>query len=144
MNRLADLELCIMSCLLIKPELMKKIKFEDKHVKRYKRLWEFMKIFYERFGNFDIQLMYSLSKSKSDFEEYILKIADIEVNPTNFFHYQERLIEEYNESIKDEFIIEGVYRLANELYVRSIGTKDFKDKINKIYEMANKSFDING
>ena len=66
MNKLADLELCIMSCVILKPELMKEIKFEDKHIVKHQRLWLFLKTFYERFEKFDIQLMYSLDETKID------------------------------------------------------------------------------
>lgn len=143
MNKLADLELCVMSCLLIKPELMKEVEFEDKHILNHKRLWEFMKSFYEKFGNFDIQLMYSVCDSKLNFENYILRVSEIEINPNNFYVYQKRLIEKYEESKKDEFIINKVYRLANELYVRGIDVKTFKDKIEEIYKLADKYFDNN-
>lgn len=141
MEKLADLELCIMSCLLIKPELMKDIEFQDKHITRHKRLWEFMKTFYKKFGNFDIQLMYSICDNKLNFENYILRVSEIEINPNNFYSYQKRLIEEYEETKKEVFITQQVYHLANELYVRSINSKQFKEKIEKIYQIAEKSFD---
>lgn len=143
MGKLADLELCIMSCLLIKPELMKEIEFEDKHITKHKQLWEFMKSFYKKFGNFDIQLMYSVCDNKLNFENYILRVSEIEINPNNFYLYQKRLMEEYEESKKEEFITKFVYRLANELYVRSISSEQFKEKIEEIYQMADKSFDDN-
>lgn len=140
MEKLADLEICIMSCLLLKPELMKEVNFQDKHITKHKRLWEFMKSFYKKFGNFDIQLMYSVCDNKLNFENYILKVSEIEINQNNFYEYQKRLIAEYEETKKEVFIIQQIYHFANELYVRSINSKQFKEKIEEIYKIADKSF----
>ena len=62
--KIDDLEFSILSCLLIKPELMENVILEDKHFKRTQRMWQFMKSFYKKFKTFDINLMYSICKDK--------------------------------------------------------------------------------
>ena len=63
MNKYNDLEMSILSCLLLKPELlMESLIIEDKHFIKHKKLWVFMKEFYNKFHNFDITLMCSINK----------------------------------------------------------------------------------
>ena len=129
-----DLELSILSCLLIKPELMNELILEDKHFIRHQRLWQFMKAFYKKFQTFDIQLMYSICKDKWHIVSYMVMLLDKEPTYCNFAKYQKQLIELYEENKKDKIIIDLVYKLANDLYVRNITTSEFKNKIDEIYE----------
>ncbi len=138
MNKYNDLELSILSCLLQRPELMKDSILEDKYFIKHKKIWLFMKAFYNKFENFDITLMMSVSKNKYRMSEYICWLVEQEPAPSLFKMYEKQLIDLYNENEKDKYIIEKVYDLANELYVRNITTYDFKNKINEIYESANK------
>ena len=41
-NKTNDLEKSILSCLLIKPELMEQLILEDKHFIKNQRMWQFM------------------------------------------------------------------------------------------------------
>ena len=132
-NEITDLEMNIMSCLLLKPELMEKIILEDKHFVKHQRLWQFMKAFYKKFQTFDVQLMYSVCKDKWHIVNYMVMLLDIEITTHNFDLYQKQLIDLYEERKKDKFIIENVYRLANELYVRNISVEEFKKQTQKIY-----------
>lgn len=140
MNEIGDLELNVLSCLLIKPDLMNEIKLEDKHFIKHKRTWQFMKSFYKKFGNFDIQLMYAVCKNKYHLIEYMIQIVNIEPTYSNFDKYQDLLIKQYEETKKDKYIKERIYELANDLYVGNINVNDFQDKVQEIYDVANEIY----
>ena len=138
--KIDNLEFSILSCLLIKPELMEKIILEDRHFKKTQRIWQFMKSFYKKFKTFDVNLMYSVCKNKWQLIEYISLLLDFEPTANEFDKYQQQLIELYEEQEKDKYIIEKVYKLANELIVRSISTNDFKKEIDNVYYNANEIY----
>lgn len=138
--KIDNLEFSILSCLLIKPELMEKIILEDRHFKKTQRIWQFMKSFYKKFKTFDVNLMYSVCKNKWQLIEYISLLLDFEPTANKFDKYQQQLIELYEEQEKDKYIIEKVYQLANELIVRSISTNDFKKEIDNVYYNANEIY----
>ncbi len=133
MKKYDNLELRIMSCLLIKPDLMKELIIQDKHFMKYQRLWKFLKAFYGRYNTFDLTLMVSVCNDKYQILNYIEWLLDLEVSTNNFEMYQKQLIDLYNESEKDKLIIEKVYELANRLYVRDITTGRFKELIDELY-----------
>ena len=60
-----DIELSIMSCLLLKPELMKDVIVKEEHFKKHLKLWKFLNAVYKKFGTFDTNLLYSICKDKS-------------------------------------------------------------------------------
>ena len=64
MNKYNDLEISLLSCILIKPELMEEVVLDDKYFVKTKRIWLFMKSFYKKFGTFDLTLMCSVVKEK--------------------------------------------------------------------------------
>lgn len=140
MNKYTDLEISILSCILQKPELMEDVKLEDKHFIKHKKIWMFMKAFYKKFKTFDLTLMVSISSYKYRMIEYIIWLLEKEPSPSLYKQYEQQLIELYEEEKKDKWIIEKVYELSNELYVRNINTSEFKNKLNEIYENANKLF----
>lgn len=140
MKKTVDLEKSILSCLLIKPELMEQLILEDKHFIKNQRMWQFMKAFYNKFKTFDIQLMFSVCKDKWQIINYIIMLLDIEVTTHNFDKYQKQLIELYEESKKEKWIIDKIYELANNLYVRNIDLKEFELNKEKIYKDADKIF----
>ena len=140
MNKYNDLEISILSCLLLKPKLMDNIKLEDKHFIKHHRLWLFMKSFYKKFGTFDISLMYSVADNKYQFVEYMAWLLEVEPSPSVFELYEQQLIDLYNENKKDKYIIEEVYKIANDLFVKNITTNDFKHKVVAIYRNADEIF----
>ena len=140
MNKYNDLELSVLSCLILKPELMEQIKFEDKHIIKHNRLWQFMKAFYKKFGNFDPALMFDMCSNNWKLVMYIERLADLELSPNHFEEYQQRLIESYEELKKDKWIINKVYNLTNDLYTRNIKVDEFRDKVDKIYEDADRLY----
>ena len=135
-----DLEVSIMSCLLLEPDLMKKIRVEDKHFKKHLGMWKFMKSFYNKFGGFDINLMHSVCKDKWHIINYIELLACQDGFPCYFEEYQDRLIEKYNESEKDDYIIDKIYDLNMDLINRNIKVSEYKQKINEIYDKADKIY----
>ena len=132
MNKYTDLELNVLSCLLIKPELMEKLRLEDKHFIKQQRLWQFMKSFYSKFKTFDSALMISVCQDKFQIIEYVMWLLELNPTPSNFEKYQERLIEMYEEEQQDKIKIQKIYNLSNELYVRKINLDDFKNELKRI------------
>lgn len=147
MNKISDLEKSILSCLLIKPELMQQLILQDKHFVNTQRMWQFMKAFYNKFKTFDVVLMSSVCKDKWQITNYISILLNYEIVTCNFDKYQKQLIELYEESKKEKWIINRIYELANNLYVKNINLQEFDNKLKKIYEDANEIFkegEING
>lgn len=95
-----------------------------------------MKSFYKKFGNFDFSLMYDIVDKKDMFMEYMSRLCDFELLPHRFEQYQQRLIDKFEESKKDEFIIRQIYEKANDLYVRSITINEFKAEVDNICRKA--------
>ena len=140
MNKYNDLEMSVLSCLILKPELINQIKFEDKHIIKHNRLWQFMKSFYKKFGNFDPVLMFDMCSNNWKLVMYIERLADLELSANHFEEYQQRLIESYEELQKDKWVINKVYNLANDLYARNIKVDEFRGKVDKIYEDADRLY----
>ena len=140
MNKYNNLEMSILSCILLKPELMEQVIFEDKHIVSRQRLWQFMKAFYNRYKTFDIQLMYSICKDKWQIVQNIIQLLDYEPSPSLFDTYQKQLIDLYNEGQENKIKIDKVYKLANELYVRNITIEEFKKNIKEVLEWKEKKF----
>lgn len=140
MNFEDDIELNILCCLICNPKLMEKIRIEDKHFRRHKRMWAFMKAFYNKFHTFDTHLMVSVASDKRQVVEYTSLVLYADPIPSHFDLYQDRLIEIYEENEKDKWIIKKVYDLANDLLVRHITVQDFKEGFDKICSDAGKIF----
>ena len=135
-----ELELSILSCLLQRPELMKEVKLENKYFINYKKLWIFMKSFYEKFEDFDLVLMVSVAKDKYHIIEYIKILVDLEATPSNFKKYQDLLIEQYKQKKKEVFLKERIFKLATDLYVGNIDIEKFKNKLRGSFFTANELF----
>lgn len=140
MNRYNDLELSILSCIVQKPELMEQVILDDKYFVKHKKIWLFLKSFYNKFHNFDLTLMYSICKDKYRIVEYIIWLMEKEPRLFLFNEYQKQLMELYDELEKEKYIIEKIYSLANDLYVRSITSDEFKIKLDDIYKNADEIF----
>lgn len=138
-----NLEICILSCLLIQPELMEKVRFEDKHIQKHQGMWKFMKSFYKKFRNFDINLMHTVCKDKWHIINYLELLVLQDGLPCFFEQYQDRLIEKYEESKKDDYIIDQLYNLNMDLISRNIKVNEYKYKVNEIFEKAGKIFGEN-
>lgn len=139
-NKYKDLEISILSCVLQKSELMDKIILQDDDFKYHKKLWIFLKQVYKKFGCFDINLMYSVVNNKYKYIQYIIELIDVEVIPDRIELYQKQLLELKQESQKEKWIIDKIYESANELYLRNIELKDFRQKIDTIYANAEEIF----
>lgn len=135
-----DLELSILSCLILDADLSKKLRVNEIHFKKHRRMFLFMKSFYERFGTYDIQLMYSVCKDKWHIVNYLEMLMDVEITTKNFELYQDRLIELYYTKEKDKWIADKVFKTANDLYVGTISSLTFKVEVEKIYKEAEEIF----
>ena len=140
MNNYTDLEISVLSLILQKPDLMKNTRLENKYFIKHKKIWIFMNEFYKRFGNFDLTLMMAVSKNKYRMIEYIAWLIDQEASPSLFKVYEQQLIDEYNQTKKNKYVIEKVYELANSLYVGNITLTDFNKNLSDLYKNANEIF----
>lgn len=131
MNRYDNLEMRIMSCVLVKPELMKQVFVQDKYFVKYKRLWKFLKAFYNKFETFDCTLMYSVCKDKYQILKYIEFLLEYDCSSKNFDKYQKQLIEQYEQNERDKIIIDKIYEWANELYVKNMPLDKFIELVNQ-------------
>lgn len=140
MKKYNDLECSILCCILIEPELINKTILEDKYFINYQAIWKFMKAFYKKFKTFDITLMCSVCKDKYKLMQYIMDILKSEPTSNNFELYEQQLIYLYNEEEKDKWLIKKIYETTCDLWVRSITPQDFKQRINNLYNEADKIF----
>lgn len=140
MNKYNDLETSILSILLQKPELMDKLIIDDKYFIKQKKMWLFMKEFYKIFGNFDLNLMFSVCKNKYHLMSYIEQLILSEPCVSLFEEYQKQLIKEYDELKKDKWIREKVYELANDYYMMNLSLEEFKKEIIKTEQKAEEIF----
>lgn len=129
-DRIKDLELNILGCLLINSKLMEEIILEDKYFNKYQKMWTFMKSFYGRFKNYDISLMCKMASSEKLMLHQILFCLDYvpSVNSKMFKQYQEQLKLLYDEEKKERYKIDKIYSLANDLIVRQITVDEFDIK----------------
>jgi len=140
MNKYNDLEVSILSILLQKPELMDKLIIDDKYFIKQKKMWLFMKDFYRIFGNFDLNLMFSVCKNKYHLMSYIEQLILSEPCVSLFEEYQKQLIKEYDELKKDKWVREKVYELANDYYMMDLSLEEFKKEIIKTEQKAEEIF----
>lgn len=139
-NKYKDLELQILSCFLLEPKLMDETILEDKHFVNSLKIWKFMKAFYKKFGNFDLVLMCSVASNKYKIMTYVTTLIELEPTPANFKMYEKQLLSLFNEQKKERYIINQIYDLSLELWLKSISTSEFKEKIEEIYKNADEIY----
>lgn len=135
-----SLELDILSCLVQKPELMDKVKLEEKHFIKYRMLWVFLKAIYKKFGDFDLTIMTTVSQNKFKIIDYIVLLIDREPAPSKFETYQNLLLELYQEKKRERFLKDKIYKLATELYVGELDLESFEIKLKSGYIQADTLF----
>lgn len=143
MNKYNDLELSILGCFIQKPDLLDKTKLEDKHFIKHSKIFTFFKAVYKKFGTLDFNIMYSISKNKFRIVEYMVWISEYYGFPSLYELYEQQLIDLYEETKKNKYIIEKIYDLANDLYVRNLEVNEFRNKVEEIYKNADEIFKNN-
>lgn len=136
MYNYGELELLILSCIWIKPQLLDTTKLEEKHFINSKKIFVFMKSFYKKFGFFDTELMCRKVDDKYKFRDYFNVIAQFEPTGANYKKYESLLLELYNESKEEKYLREKTYSLATDLYMKNITSKEFKEQIDNLYTHA--------
>lgn len=123
-----EIERAILNCLIIQPDLFENIKVNEKHFKKHRRFYTFIKEYYDTFGKFDISLLKSTCKNPGEALDYIAEIIDTTSIVANFDLYQERMLKMY-----DNFeTIEEIHKLERKLYTREIDLDEFKNEIKRI------------
>lgn len=139
-----DLEVSILSCILQKPELMKKVRLEDSDFKKTQRLWQFMKSFYEKFETFDLTLMFSVCKNQEQMMLYFEWLWDCYPSSEDIFEkLQDRIIKLRDETKRERMIAEKVFKLANDFYVGKLTYLEFLTEFNQYIEDIDKKFENN-
>ena len=128
MEQYEVLENAILNCLIVKPELFKTTKLSEKHFKKHRRFYKFLKEFYDLFGKIDFSLIKSCSINPSEVMNYVADIIDTTSIPSNFEIYEERLLKFYNQFET----IEEINKLNKKLYLREIDIDDFKIELKEI------------
>ena len=129
-----DLEVIILSCLLLQPKNMENLIVEDKHFIKNKALFKFFKTFYKTYGNLDINIMMSVCPNKFKFFPKLNEIITDErrIMVWYFETYQQTLIKLFNEEEENRNKIMKVYDLTNELICRLISVEEYKTKVNEL------------
>lgn len=136
MYNYGELELLVLSCIWIKPQLLDTTKLEEKHFINNKKIFIFMKSFYNKFGFFDTELMCRKVDDRYKFRDYFKVIASLEPTPHHFKMYESLLLELYNEAKEEKYLREKTYELAIDLYMKNITSKEFKEKLDNLYTHA--------
>ena len=134
MYNYGQLELLILSCMMIKPKLLETTKLEAKHFKHSSKIFILFNSFYKKFGTLDCELMCKMVDNKYKYIDYIKVLSELEPTASNFEKYESLLLELYHEQINERILRSKIFSLANDLYVGNITSKEFKDKIDNIYK----------
>lgn len=124
-----ELEKVIISCVLQKPELMKDERLKDDLFVNNQKLWQFLKATYKKFGTLDSNLMFSIVANKYNYIGMLNEMIDIEPMPSNFDWYIKQLIDLRNEEEIETRKINAIFNMANDLLLRNMTLKEFKDKV---------------
>lgn len=133
-RKIENLEMTIMSCLLQKPELMQNPRLTDDLFQNQQKLWQFMKAVYKKFGCFDLNLMYNNVRNKYNYIGMITELIDIEPVPSNIEYYIDELIRTKNEDETERHRANAIFSLAHDLIQRNITSKEFKEKVDKMFQ----------
>ena len=143
MYNYGELELRILSCFWLKPELLETTKLENKHFKNNEKIFVLFKSFYEKFDNLNIETVCSLVNDRYKFMSYmkIFKdgillyeiISQLEPTGSQYDKYESLLLELYNESEREKWLREKTFELANELYLKNITCEQFKEQFGALY-----------
>ena len=135
-----EMEESILACILIDPTLIEKLRVDERHFKKFDYILTFFKSFYEKYNNLDISIMFTIVKNSSEMTlmDAITYLLDIFVLPSHFEEYQDRLIDIYKKSKKEEWLRKKIYEKATKLYVGKITVKQFNNEIKRLYEQAEK------
>lgn len=138
-RNIPDFEESILSCLLLKPELMEQLIVTEDDFYKYKRIFRYFKLFYDTFGCLDLVLMANKVKQgqKHKLVEVYDKLIDFEPKISCFKKYQEALLE-YNkknhQKLIDERKILAILEETSKLAKNRILLEDYFKKIKTIEE----------
>ena len=133
-RKLDNLEKTILSCLLNNSKLMESPRLTDDLFQNQQKVWQFMKAVYKKFGCFDLNLMYNNVRNKYNYIGMITELMDIEPVPSNIEYYIDELIRMKNEDEMERHRANAIFSLAHDLIQRNITSKEFKEKVDKMFE----------
>lgn len=133
-RKIENLEITIISCLLNNPKLMESPKLTDDLFTTQQKLWQFMKAVYKKFGCFDLALMYNNVRNKYNYLGMITQLLDVEPVTSNFDYYVDELIRMKNEDETERNRANAIFSLAHDLIQHNITSKEFKEKVDKMFQ----------
>ena len=135
-----DVEETILACLLLKPELINKLKVSEKDFTKFNSTLTFFKEFYAKYKNLDISIMFSVLKGNAEMQmlDMITYLSEIFVLPTHFNEYQERLLDRNAQTKKEKWLSGKIYEKATKMYMGNISLNDFYKEIESLKINANK------
>ena len=136
MYNYGELELSILCCFWLKPSLLETTKLEEKYFINNKKIFVLFQSFYKKFGNLNIESMCSLVSDNYKLMDYMKVIIEREPTISHFEKYEDLLIELYNESKTEKWLREKTFELANDLYMKNITCKQFKEQFDNFYNNA--------
>lgn len=99
-----EVEFQIFSCLVIKPNFLKEINFEEKYFKNHKIL-SFLKKLYKQYEYLDGSLIISESSKFKNGMETILQFIDCEASPSNIRGYYKKLKDNYYKKLDRKSVV---------------------------------------
>ncbi len=153
MQELSEIEAAVLSCILIKPELMDKLivgkeYFEDK---KNQKVYEILKKQYDEYKTISVTgigdnygSLFQNSKELENFITYLTYLLDSNCMPSQFDYYQETLIKKHcnnkilleimkfqNRQIEQEELLESIHKIEREI----IPSTEIKLSEKEIYDL---------
>ena len=116
-----SIEKSILFCLITKPRLFEEIVIQEKHFLKYKTVFQFFRNTYLKYKTLDTTLILDEPNSPISVEELLSIINDVAAFPSNFYSYEEKLIERYKEFC--------ITKLAEKLENKELSVEEFIEKI---------------
>lgn len=113
----------IFACILMKPELLNEIPFDDKYFQNGKIL-NWFKALYKHYGYLDSSLIISSSTNKQIAVDFILKATQSEINFRNIYGYYQK--------IKRDYYVKKINEYYSKLLSDEVDYKTFFEEMEKI------------
>jgi KaiC/GvpD/RAD55 family RecA-like ATPase len=122
-----DLEFQIFACIVLQPEIIEKLDFEDKYFK-YNKILHYLIDMYYKYQGLDSNIL--IQNSNNEFIDLILEFLNYEVYWKNVFGYYKQLKETWRNN--------NIDLVTNQFKVKQITYNEFTKKM---FELTNEDFD---
>lgn len=122
-----DLEFQIFACIVLQPEIIEELDFEDKYFK-YNKILHYLIDMYYKYQGLDSNIL--IQNSNNEFIDLILEFLNYEVYWKNVFGYYKQLKETWRNN--------NIDLVTNQFKVKQITYNEFTKKM---FELTNEDFD---